>query len=153
MKQILYMSFVLATLQAVTSCKDNYYIENDLHGMWQVTSVERFSTGEVTEAHGELYYMFQRTMVSLCFNYIDIPESTASYIAHFDILASDSIGMGDFRHSTTGEGNFVNQETKVRIEQLNKFGLYQDYTIFSKQLSRNRLVLTSDSARIVMRRY
>jgi hypothetical protein len=135
------------------SCEDCYYVENDLHGLWQVTSVERFSTGEITEAQGELYYSFQRTMVMLSDVDLDVPNKLKRYIAHFDLLASDSIGMGDFRKRTTGEGNFVNQEEEIPLDSLHKFGFYQDYTTFHMERSKQKLVLTSDSACIVLRKY
>ena len=136
-----------------TSCKENYYIENDLHGMWQVTSIEKLSTGEIFSPQGTLYYLFQRSMVSLCYSYLNMPERLDEFIAHFDLMGSDSIGMGDFRYGTSGEGDNVNKETKVSINSLNRFGIYQDYTIFHLQQSKKKMVLTSDSACIVFRRY
>ena len=60
------------------SCKDSYYIENELHGMWQVTSVENLSTGDVVEVKGRLYYSFQRTVVMLSDVDLDLPN-TESY--------------------------------------------------------------------------
>lgn len=144
---------LLSLILCFVSCEDNYYIENDLHGLWQVTSVERFSTGEITEAQGQLYYSFQRTMVMLSDVDLDIPNKLKRYIAHFDLLASDSIGMGDFRIRTTGEGDFVHQETPIELELLHKFGLYRDYTTFHMEQSKQKLILTSDSACIVLRKY
>ena len=144
---------VFVIIFSLVSCKDCYYIENDLHGVWQVTSTEQLSTGNVIQPAGTLYYMFQRSMVKLCENHLDIPESMTAYNAHFDIIVHDSIGMGYFRESTTGEGDYVNHEAKVSLEKIHKFGFYQDYTVFHMQLSKSHLVLTSDSARIVLRRY
>ena len=135
------------------SCEDCYYVENDLHGIWQVTSVERFSTGEVTEPQGQLYYSFQRTMVMLSDVDLEVPNKLKRYIAHFDLMDSDSIVMGDFRNRTTGEGGFVNQETKISLELLQKFGLYQDYTTFHMERTKQNMILTSDSAQIVLRKY
>lgn len=136
-----------------SSCQDCYYIENDLHGMWQVTSVEKLPEGDIVEAQGQLYYMFQRSMVQLGYKPLNSPQSMRRYIAHFDLIGEDSIGMGYFRMRTTGEGDFVNQEIKIPLDSLRKFGLYDDHTTFSKFQSNQKLILTSDSACIVLRRY
>ena len=149
----LYILGVLLAILSFISCKDNYYIENDLHGMWQITSIQKSSTGEVVKPKGTLYYLFQRSMVSLCYNYLNVPERIDCYIAHFDFIESDSIRMGQFRVSTTGEGDNVNKEEIVGVESLYKFGIHQDYTIFHMGLSKQSLILTSDSARIVLRKY
>ena len=153
MKRLLYFLGVLVfTLNAI-SCKYCYFIENDLHGVWQVTSVERLSTGEVAEPAGDLYYMFQRSMVMLGRRSLTVPESMVRYIAHFDFLSSDSLGMGDFRLFSTGEGSQINKEEKVPVSSLRKYGIFEDYTLFHMQLSRNKMILISDSARVVMRKY
>ena len=153
MKRTLYLLGILVLTLNLISCRDNYYIENDLHGVWQVTSVERLSTGEVTEPAGDLYYMFQRSMVMLRQRSLTVPEDMERYIAHFDFVGSDSLGMGDFREYTTGEGNYVNQESKIPLGSLHKFGLYQDYTMFHMLQSKQNLILTSDSARVALRKY
>ena len=149
----LYIYGILAFMFTSVSCKDNYYIENDLHGMWQVTSVEDLSTGDVAEVKGELYYSFQRTMVMLSDVDLETPSKLTRYIAHFDLVESDSIGMGEFRNRTTGEGSLVKDEIKIPVERLHKFGIYKDYTMFHMSQSRKELILTSDRARIVLRRY
>ena len=146
------LTILLSTL-CLASCRDNYYVENELHGVWQVTSIEDLTTEEVTEAQGELYYMFQRTMVALYYKLPNTTENMARYIAHFDLSESDSIGMGDFRYYTTGEGNLINRETKVPLGSLKKFGIYQEYTTFHLQQSKQRMTLTSDKARIELRKY
>ena len=151
-KKIRFCLFLIGML-CLTSCKDSYYIENDLHGIWQVISIDRFSTDEIIEPQGALYYLFQRTMVSLCYNDIAIPERVSNVIAHFDMIAPDSIGMGGFRVCTTGEGDYINLEVKVSVSSLNKFGIYQNYTKFHLQQSRQKLIFTSDSARVVLRKY
>ena len=154
MNHQLYRVFIVfAIIFSLISCKDCYYIENELHGVWQVTSIERLSTGNIIEPAGRLYYMFQRSMIKLCEKHLGIPESITSYNAHFDLITQDSIGMGYFRDDTTGEGDYVNHEAKVSLEKIHKFGFYQDYTVFHMQLSKNNLTLTSDSAQIILRRY
>ena len=61
--------------------------------------------------------------------------------------------MGDFRHYSTGEGYKIDKEKKVPLPSLRKFGLFQDYTMFYIEQSSHKLILTSDSARIIMRKY
>lgn len=151
--QLYRVLIVFAIIFSFASCKDYYYIENALHGVWQVTSIERLSTGNVIKPGGRLYYMFQRSMIKLCENHLDIPEAITDYCAHFDLIAQDSIGMGHFRVSTTGEGDYVNHEEIIPLTKIQKFGFYQDYTVFHMQLSKNKLTLTSDSAQIILRRY
>ena len=153
MRRLLCWLSIWAFALNIISCKDNYFVENDLHGVWQVTSVERLSTGEVTKSAGDLYYMFQRSMVMLGYKHLGVPERMTRYITHFDLVGVDSIGMGDFRYYSTGEGDFVNQEFKVPLEDLSKFGLFQDYTMFGMELLKQKLFLVSDSARIELRKY
>ena len=145
------LGILITMLLSFTSCEDCYYVENGLHGMWQVLSVERLATGEKNMGQGKLYYMFQRTMVSLGYN-DSLPESMPSYIAHFDVV-EDSIGMGIFRHYSTGEGNNIDREVKVSLSSLRKFGIYEDFTMFHVERSKRKLILTSDSAHIVLRKY
>lgn len=152
-KQIFYVLGLFALMLGSVSCEDCYYIENDLHGIWQVVSVERKSTGKVTEAKGKLYYMFQRSMVQLCKKPLNVPESMIRYIARFDLMEPDSVGMGDFRLYTTGEGNFVNDEEIIPIENLYEFGIFQDYTMFHMQQSKQNLILESDSVCVLLRKY
>lgn len=154
MKRLLYFVGVLVLTLNAISCKDHYYIENDLHGVWQVTSIEKLSTGEVMLARGKLYYSFQRTMVMLGYKHSNVPEEgMENYISHFDFITQDSIGMGFFRVSTSGENGKDAYEQKIPLEALHKFGIYQDCTTFYMELSKQNLILTSDSARIVFRRY
>ena len=152
-RRILYVLSLLAIMLNSISCGDSYYIETELHGMWQVAEVENYSTGEVVKNSGELYYMFQRTLVCLYYKRQSAGKDEARYIAHFDLMKSDSIGMGGFRYYTTGEGDNVNKETLIPLNRLHKFGIYQDYTVFHMQRSKHELVLTSDSARVVLREY
>jgi hypothetical protein len=90
-------------------------------------------------------------MVSLGYN-DPLPESMPSYISHFN-LVGDSIEMGIFRYYSTGEGNNIDREVEVPLSSLHKFGIYKDYTMFHLQQSKRNLILTSDSACIVLRKY
>lgn len=141
-------------LLCYTSCKKYSYIENELHGLWQVTSVENKATGEITEAQGELYYSFQRNMVMLGYKSSDRPtgviiigeNTTTYYVSEFN-LEDNYILMGDFRI-------YMYYDKKVPLEKLEKFGIYDEYTTFSiERTSKNSLVFESEKSRIIMRRY
>jgi hypothetical protein len=135
------------------SCRDCYYVENNLHGIWQVVSIERFPSNEVIETEGNLYYMFQRSMIALSYKNLDVPESIDRYMAHFDFITSDSIGMGYFRIGTSGESGKGADELYVPLAELRPFGLYQSYTEFHLQRQKQKMILTSDSASIILRKY
>ena len=149
----MYALSLLVVMLCIISCGNHYYIENDLHGMWQVSSVEDLMTDEVFDAKGELYYMFQRSMVLLYYKQQYANSGNERYISHVDVVGEDSLRIGYFRVYTTGEGDLVNQEVKVSLDRLRKFGLYDEYTTFRMDYTKQKLILASDSARIVLRRY
>lgn len=146
MKREWHLLGLLTVILGFTACQDYYYIENEYHGMWQVTSITNKNTGEVSEPQGSLYYSFQRSMVRLS-NKSSIPEVMVNYVSYFDIIAPDSIGMGEFVFSS------VKEDEKVPIENLYKFGIYQDYTTFGVERNKDVLKLSSDSSSIVLRKY
>lgn len=132
----------------LTSCQEYSYIENELHGFWQVTQVENTLTGESSETKGDLYYSFQRSMVMLNYKSPTKPSGMmmTQYLTTFD-LSTDSITMGDFRIN-------MEYDKKVAIEALYKFGIYDEYTTFAWDIEKNQtLILTSDKARITLRKY
>ena len=98
MKTIRHLFILFFVVLCHVACQENYYIENELHGLWQVTRVEDKTTGESTEAQGELYYSFQRNMVILGYNAPDKPTGLmmTQYASEF-YLNSDSLEIGDFR--------------------------------------------------------
>lgn len=147
MRKYLYLLGILTFTLGFISCRDCYYVENDLHGIWQVTSIENKISGEIVNPHGVLYYSFQRSMVKLGFKYLDIPEGMVNYISHFDFLTPDSIGMGEFVFYSTKE------DVKVPIDSLHKFGIFQDYTIFGVEYNKHILKLSSEKSLVVLRRY
>lgn len=148
-----YILSLLIPVLCFVACEGNYYIENDLHGMWQVTSVEKKMTSDTTETYGLLYYSFQRNIAMLSYNHSNAPENMTRYIAPFEYIGSDSIGVGTFKYYTTGEGDYVNQEFVVPLDSLLKFGISQSYTSFQVKLSKHKLTLTSDSACVTLRKY
>ena len=132
----------------LTSCQEYSYIENELHGFWQVTQVENTLTGESSETKGDLYYSFQRSMVMLNYHSPTKPSGMmmTQYLTTFD-LSTDSITMGDFRIN-------MEYDKKVDLEALHKFGIYDEYTTFAWDIEKNQtLILTSDKARITLRKY
>ena len=139
---------LLVSLLCFSACRDSYYIEHDLHGMWQVTSIEKLDSNQVVEKYdGQLYYLFQRTMVMLGYQHSDESWIVNRYIAHLDFVAPDSVGMGDFRGA---DGKY---EEKISLRNLHKFGIYQDYTTFCVEKRKRSLILTSDNVCIKLRKY
>ena len=147
MKRKSYLIGVLTIALGLFSCQRFYYIEHDLHGIWQVTSITDKCTGEVRNPQGQLYYSFQRSMVKLGYKQLDIPEEMSYYLSNFDFVTSDSIGMGEFVFGS------IKEEEKVPIENLHKFGIYQDYTIFGVKHDKDKLELSSDKSLIMLRKY
>ena len=138
---------VALIMLCLSSCRDCYYIENDLHGIWQVTSIVNRGTGEVIDPQGLLYYSFQRSMVKLGYKQSSMPESMVNYISNFDIIAQDSIGMGGFVYSS------VKEDRIVPLDSLRRFGLFQEYTVFGVDNNKHELKLLSDSSLIELRKY
>ena len=144
----LYTIFTACIAMLLTSCQEYSYIENELHGFWQVTQVENTLTGESSETKGDLYYSFQRSMVMLNYKSPTKPSGMmmTQYLTTFD-LSTDSITMGDFRIN-------MEYDKKVDLEALHKFGIYDEYTTFAWNIEKNQtLILTSDKARITLRKY
>lgn len=133
---------------AIVSC-ESYLINGDLDGFWQVQAIEKLETGEITSCNNEVFYAFQRHLVQLT----QVNEShvmgqmEARYHANFDWI-NDSISMGDFR-----EYDLYGSKKEVPLSELKRFGFFQSHTTFHMQLSKKQLILTSDSARIIMRKY
>ena len=73
-------------------------------------------------------------------------QMMTQYITTFD-LSTDSITMGDFRIN-------MEYDKKVAIEALHKFGIYDEHTTFAWDIEKKHtLILTSDKARITLRKY
>lgn len=140
-------TFLLLVIWVLCSC-ESYLINGDLDGFWQVQTVEHLETGKITEGNNKFFYSFQRHIVQLTKHYSNgAAVLEAQYHAGFE-WKNDSIGMGDFRVY-----DLYGCKKKAPASELKKFGLYQDYTMFHMQMSKQQLVLTSDSARIILRKY
>lgn len=147
MKKHFILFFVFITILC-SACQEYSYKETELHGIWQVQSVENMTTGEFVEVEGERYFIFQRHMV--CVGYVtpNMPSDgvMTKYLSEFT-LSDNTINMGAFRY-TWDNGK------KVSLQELQKFGIYDELTTFSiEHEKRNLLIFTSDKACITMRRY
>lgn len=134
---------ILPTILALLcfGCQKYSYKETELHGMWQVISVEDKTTGELVETDGERYYIFQRHMAQVGYLAPNTGSSGSmrKYACEFSI-ENDSIYMGKFH---TAPSTFLLQ-----------FGIYDEYTTFAiDKEKRNKLIFTSDKASISMRKY
>lgn len=148
MKKILNLLIVFTALLCHTSCQKYSYIENELHGLWQVMSVEDKTTGEITEAQGELYYSFQRNMVIVGYNTPSKPTGLmmTQYISEFN-LKEDSIEINNFL-------DYPKCEYKAPLQALKKFGIHDEYTTFwIDHPKKSVLILESDQARVTLRKY
>lgn len=143
---ILTASFVLTLL--FTSC-ESYLINGDLDGFWQVQTIERLGTEDTIQCNNEVFYAFQRHIVQLTQHTPThvMGQMSTRYHASFN-WQDDSISMGDFR-----EYDLKGSKNKAPLSELKKFGLYQEHTTFHIDLSKKSLILTSDSARISLRKY
>ena len=147
MKRTWHLIGILTVILGLAACQKSYYIEHELHGIWQVTSITNKSTGETSNPQGQLYYLFQRSMVKLGYKHLNIPEAMEYYLSNFEFITSDSIGMGGFVFGS------IKEEEKVPVENLHKFGIYQDYTIFGVKHNKDELELSSEKSLIVLRKY
>ena len=134
---------ILPTILALLcfGCQKYSYKETELHGIWQVISIEDKTTGELVETEGDRYYIFQRHMAQVGY----LAPNTGSngsmrkYACEFSI-ENDSVRMGKFHATPT---TFLQQ-----------FGIYDEYTTFAIDHKKKRkLILTSDKACISMRWY
>ena len=148
MKRQIYKLLALLIIILISSC-ESYQIHGDLDGFWQVTSIENKQTGEITECKGDIYYSFQRDLVLVSYVSPNIPtgQTKKNYIAYFT-HENDVITMTDFRI-------YIDKEaTQVPLPKLEKFGLYDTFNRFLvEKLNNNSLILNSDKARIVMKKY
>ena len=148
MKKIQNLLITSIILLCHTSCQKYSYIENELHGLWQVTSVEDKTTGETTKTQGELYYSFQRNMVIVGYNSPNKPTGLmmTQYISDY-LLEGDSIQMNNFRI-------YQEYETKPPLQSLKKFGIYDECTTFHiKKSKKGVITFESNKALIGLRRY
>lgn len=148
MKKIQNLHIILIVLLCLISCQKYSYIENELHGLWQVISVEDKTTGEITEAQSELYYSFQRNMVIVSYNSPNKPTGLmmTQYISDFH-LDGDSIQMDNFRI-------YQEYEKKAPQKALKKFGIHDEHTTFHiEKTKEGRMAFESDKARVELRKY
>lgn len=146
MKKITTLIIIITLLH--TSCQEYSYIENDLHGLWQVTTVEDKATTEVTEAQGDLYYSFQRNMVVVSYNSPTKPtgQMMTQYTSDF-LLEGDSIHINDFRL-------YQEYDKRAPLQDLKRFGIHEEQTTFHiERPDRKSMFLESEQARVTLRKY
>lgn len=130
------------------SC-ESYKIHGNLDGFWQVVSIEKKETGEITKCKGDTYYSFQRDLVLISYVSPEIPvgQVKENHIAYFT-YENDYISMTDFRI-------YINKKApQTPLSQLEKFGLYDIYNKFYvEKLNNSSLILNSEKARIILQKY
>ena len=148
MKRQIYKSLALLIIVLISSC-ESYQIHGDLDGFWQVSTIENKETGDITYCNGDTYYSFQRELVLLSYVSPTLPQGQMkeNYIAYFT-HKNDSIYMTDFRIYLDRNGK------QAPLSELEKFGLYELYNAFGiEELNNSSMVLTSDKARISLKKY
>lgn len=148
MKAYIYKIWIISVAALMSSC-ESYLANGYLDGFWQVQSIENKLTDEITDCEGNIYYSFQRDLVLLTYKspHRPIGQAKEHYIAYFT-HQGDTIAMTDFRIYLDKEG------TQAPLHSLEKFGLYDLFTTFYvEQLSKETMTLSSEKARITMRKY
>ncbi len=148
MKRYIYGLLMLLTIIATSSC-ESYLINGNLDGFWQVSSIENKTTGDITYCNGDTYYSFQRELVLLSYVSPTLPQGLMkeNYIAYFT-HKNDSIYMTDFRIYLDRDGK------QAPLSELEKFGMYELYNAFGvEELNSSSMVLSSEKARIVMKKH
>lgn len=149
MKSQRYRLIILLIATLITSSCENYLINGDLDGFWQVTSIENKEFEDTTYCNGDKYYSFQRELVLVSYVSPDIPtgQIKENYIAYFT-HENDTIAMTDFRIYLDREG------TPAPLTKLKKFGIYDTFsTFYVERLNKRVLILNSEKSRIILKKH
>lgn len=149
MRHYIYKVYALILAFTVTSC-ESYLINGDLDGFWQLQTVEHLNSGEITHHNNDAFYAFQRHIIQLTRQTEShvMGQMGTRYHAEF-CWQNDSIEIGEFR-----EYDLSGCKKKVPSAVLEQFGIFQENTIFYvENLDKKSLILTSEDARIVLRKY
>ena len=149
MKAYIYKVCAIAAFVLTCSC-ESYLVNGNLDGLWQVQTIENKQTNEITDCKGDIYYSFQRNLIQLGYKYPNKPIGHVMhhYISSFENFG-DSLFIEGFHYQYSDSTGPVNN-----ISTLNKFGIYDSTTTFHiEELNKKSLILTSDKARITMRKY
>ena len=150
MQRRIYNILALAIIIAFTAC-DNYLINGQLDGIWQLQTIERNNPDTIIRNKGDLFYSFQRHTI-LIGDYNE-PNDIIGQLKNeqYDCLferIGDSIMMEEFQRY------YIENNDTPSLTTLKRFGLYEKKNTFLiEELTIKRLVLRSDSAVLTMRRY
>lgn len=139
MKRLLY---ILIMCSFFCSC-DKMPANGDLDGMWQIVEIEH--DGQTRNVQAEQVYMSIQLRL---FQLTDYPGNTVyGYFEH----KGDEIRFWKFSYPSQQESAEDNNlpYTEQDVKKLNKWGYYSlNETFHVEELTRNILVMKSDSARI-----
>ena len=150
MKRRFHCILTFIIVSSFAAC-DNYLINGQLDGIWQLQTIERNNPDTIISNQGDLFYSFQRHTV-LVGDYINPDElvgqlKTEQYDCLFERIG-DSIMMQEFQLY------YMRENQPYDTTKLKKFGLYEKKNAFHiEELTIKRLILRSDSALLTMRRY
>ena len=150
MKRRFHYILTFIIVSSFAAC-DNYLINGQLDGIWQLQTIERNNPDTIISNQGDIFYSFQRHTV-LVGDYINPGElvgqlKTEQYDCLFERIG-DSIMMQEFQLY------YMRENQPYDTTKLKKFGLYEKKNAFHiEELTIKRLILRSDSALLTMRRY
>ncbi len=140
----------LTLIASLISC-ENYLINGQLDGIWQLQTIERNNPDTIIRNQGDLFYSIQRHTI-LVGDYNNPSElvgqlKSEQYDCLFERIG-DSIKMDEFQLY------YQRENEPYDTTRLKRFGLYEKKNTFLiEELTIKRLVLRSDSALLTMRRY
>lgn len=140
----------LTLIASLISC-ENYLINGQLDGIWQLQTIERNNPDTIIRNQGDLFYSIQRHTI-LVGDYNNPSElvgqlKSEQYDCLFERIG-DSIKMDEFQLY------YQRENEPYDTTRLKRFGLYEKKNTFLiEELTIKRLVLRSDSAVLTMRRY
>ena len=150
MKKHIYKILILILFASFAAC-DNYLINGQLDGMWQLQTIERQVPDTIIRNEGDLFYSFQRHTV-LVGDYNNPNElighlKNEQYDCMFECIG-DSIIMDEFHLY------YKREHLSYDTTRLKRFGLYEKKNSFHiEKLTSKHLMLRSDSALLTLRKY
>ncbi|WP_455672485.1 lipocalin-like domain-containing protein [Phocaeicola sp.] len=138
MKAIKQILVCICLLLAVCGC-DKKPINGKMDGRWQLMTIE-YGDGNVEECY-RIYYSIQLYQVEIS----NKGSNGKTFMGHFSY--TDEVVMGEFRY-------LGNEEVQANEQDLKPFGLNEPVTHFQiEKLSRKKMILKSDYARLSFRKF
>lgn len=142
MKKIFYIAFI--TLLTLTSCEVNFSTNGKLDALWQITEIQVKDGQPQNVVDEQLTWAFQFNLLELRSNKV-YPNAMCRFEHKGDSLRIYQPLRAFFHESDIPFEN---------AEELHPYGLYTlDEHFKIETLNSERMILSSDSVRVVLRRY